>query len=208
MALKTNFTDEERVGLTQEEIKVGEKYLRKHKTAGAIQDDEAMKLYELYLIGCSYYEINKQYPQYELGQIILTGALKKWGKDRDNMQTTLRDRVQAKVVKSVIDQVDFLTSMLEVTSTEHLTAMRNYILDPDNNPKPSMRIESIKEYKDIMEALQKLVAGASPNSSNKSASLFNAALNGPQKKKQIGTNKPKKDPDEIDLDDIEIDDGH
>lgn len=204
MALKRDFSEEERIGLTQEEIKVGEKYLRKHKTAGAIHEDEAMKLYELYLIGCSYYEIQKQYPQYELGQIVMTGALKKWGKDRDNMQSTLRDRVQAKVVKSVMDQVDFLTAMLEVTSVEHLTAMRNYIMDPDNNPKPSLRVESIKEYKDIMEALQKLIAGANPNSNNRSSSMFGNSLSAPTKKKLID-NKPKDD--EIDLDDIEIDDG-
>ncbi len=205
MSLKTKFNDDERVGLSEEEIKVGEKYLRKHKTAGALPEDEAMKLYEMYLIGCSYHEIRKQYPQYEIGQIVLTGALRKWGKDRDKMQTTLRDRVQAKVVKSVIDQVEFLTSMLEVTSTEHLTAMRNFILDPDNNPKPTMRIESIKEYKDIMEALQKLVAGANPNSNNKSASMFNSALPGKKKKKHI---EDKTDEDVIDIDDIEIDDGN
>lgn len=203
MSLKREFNSDERQGLTQEEIKVGEKYLRKFKTAGSLSDTEALKLYELYLIGCSYYDIHKQYPQYEVGQIVLTGALKKWGMDRDTMQTTLRDRVQAKVVKSVIEQVDFLTLMLSVTSTEHLNAMRNYILNPDENPLPTLRIGSIKEYKDIMEALQKLVAGATPGSSNKSSSMFNSALTSSSKKQQIEDKKAKDDA--IDIEDIEID---
>jgi len=133
--------------------------------------------------------------------------LRRWGKDRDKMQTTLRDRVQAKVVKSIIDQVDFLTAMLEVTSTEHLTAMRNFIMDPDNNAKPSLRIESIKEYRDIMEALQKLVAGASSGSNSKTPSIFNAALPSTKKKKQqIEDNSEEEDV--IEIGDIEIEDGH
>jgi hypothetical protein len=203
MALKRNFTDEEQIGLTQEELKVGLKYLRKHKTAGVLPDTEALKLYEMYMIGCSLSDIHKQYPQYEVGKIILTAAIKKWGVDRDGMQITLKDRVQAKIVKSVIEQVDFLTSMLEVTSVEHITAMRNFILDPDNNPKPSLRIQSLKEYKDIMEALQKLVAGT-PNNPNK-PSMLGALSNTTAKKKKM---LPKKNEEEIvDLDDIEIDDG-
>ena len=91
MALKRNFNDDERVGLSQQEIEIGERYLRKNKTAGAIDSIKALKLYEMFLIGCSFHEIQNQFPQYELGQIILTAALSKWGVDRDNMQGTLRD---------------------------------------------------------------------------------------------------------------------
>ena len=202
MALKRNFSDEEKIGLTQEEIKIGQKYLRKYKTAGSLLDDEALKLYEMYLIGCSFSEINKQYPAYELGQVILTAALKRWGMDRDKMQTTLKDRVQAKIVKSVIEQVDFLTSMLEVTSAEHINAMRNYIIDPVNNPKPNLRIQSIKEYKDIMEALQKLVAGTGSNNKGSMLGALNASTT--KKKKVIAQ---KQEDNVIELDDIDIDDG-
>jgi len=204
MALKRNFTDEEKAGLTQEEIKIGQKYLRTHKTAGALSDTEALKLYEMYMIGCSFTEISKQYPQYDLGQIILTAALKKWGTDRDRMQTTLKDRVQAKVIKSVIDQVDFLTSMLEVTSAEHMIAMKNYILDPENNPLPNLRIQSIKEYKDIMEALHKLVIGTGSNS-NKASMLGALSAPNADKKKVITQQTQDIDDEEdiIDLDDIE-----
>jgi hypothetical protein len=89
------------------------------------------------------------------------------------MMHTLKDRVKAKVVKSVLNQVDFLTAMLAVSNAEHLEAMVKYCQDPINNPKPQMRIESVKEYKDVSETLYKLVAGASTGK-NSSSPLLDA----------------------------------
>jgi hypothetical protein len=160
MALKKNLTEDERYGLSEEEIKLATKHLRKHKTAGALQDLEASKLYEMYLLGDSISKIAQNFPQYPVAQIALTAALRGWPKDRDRMQHTLQDRVRAKVVKSVLDQVDFLTSMMAVANSEHLESMVKYIQDPINNPKPAMRVTNIKEYKDVAETLYKIVAGA------------------------------------------------
>lgn len=196
MALKRNFSEEEKIGLTQREIDIGEKYLRKHKTAGAINEIASLKLYELFLIGSSFHEIQQQFPQYTVEQIILTGALRKWGMDRDKMQGTLRDRVKAKVVKSVIEQVDFLTSMLSVATVEHVEEMRKFILD-SSAPKPNLRIKSIKDYKEITETLGKIVQGATPGAKANSSSPMFDALSPPQK----STNK-KKDDQAIDLDSL------
>ncbi len=160
MALKKNLTDDEKYGLSEEEIKLATKHLRKHKTAGALKDLEAAKLYEMYLLGDGIAKIAQQFPQYPIGQIALTAALRGWAKDRDKMQHTLQDRVRAKVVKSVLDQVDFLTSMMAVANAEHLEAMIKYVQDPINNPKPAMRVTNIKEYKDVAETLYKIVAGS------------------------------------------------
>lgn len=196
MALKRNFTDEEKVGLSVQEVELGEKYLRKHKTAGAIDNIQALKVYELFLIGSTFNEMHQQFPQYDLAQIILTAALNKWGLDRERMQSTLRDRVKAKVVKSVIEQVDFLTSMLSVANTEHIDQMRQYILDA-NAPKPSLRIKSIKDYKEITDTLGKIVQGATPTAKNNNTSpMFDALAPQPAR---IEKNK---DDDDIDLDAI------
>lgn len=160
MALKKNLTEAEKYGLSEEEQKLATKYLRKNKTAGALQDLEAAKLYEMYLLGDPIAKIAQQFQQYPVGQVALTAALRGWPKDRDKMQHTLQDRVRAKVVKSVLDQVDFLTTMMAVTNAEHLEAMIKYVQDPINTPKPSMRVTNIKEYKDVAETLYKIVAGA------------------------------------------------
>ena len=198
MALKRNFSDEEKTGLSSQEVEIGEKYLRKNKTAGAIDNVPALRLYEMYLIGSSFHEIEQQFPQYELGQIILTAALNRWGSDRDKMQGTLRDRVRAKVVKSVIDQVDFLTSMLGVASAEHMKQMRNYYLDPDKEPVPSLRIKSIKDYKEVTETLAKIVQGATPNAKNNNMSPMFDALS-------PGASQPKDEDKELEEEEIDLD---
>ena len=193
MVLKRALNEDERFGLTQQEIDIAEKYLRKHKTAGAISQVESVKVYELYIIGCSFAEIQHQFPQYEMGQIILTAAMQRWASDRERMHSTLRDRVKAKVVKSVIEQTDFLTAMLSVASAEHLKQMRDYILDPAS-PLPSLRITSIKDYKEITETLAKIVQGATPNAKdNKMSPMFDA----------LAPKEPKKveaQPKEVELD--------
>ena len=195
MALKRSFNDDEKVGLSIREVEIGEKYLRKNKTAGAIDEVESLKLYEMFLIGSSFHEIHQQFSSYEAGQIIMTAALRKWGLDRERMQGTLRDRVKAKVVKSVIDQVDFLTSMLSVANTEHIEQMRNYILDAES-PKPTLRIKSIKDYKEITDTLGKIVQGATPSAKNNNSSpMFDVLAPKPAK-----IDKKKEDDDDIDLD--------
>lgn len=197
MALKKNLTDEEKYGLSEEEIKLATKHLRKHKTAGALQDLEASKLYEMYLLGDGIAKIAQQFPQYPIGQIALTAALRGWAKDRDKMQHTLQDRVRAKVVKSVLDQVDFLTSMMAVANAEHLEAMIKYVQDPLNNPKPAMRVTNIKEYKDVAETLYKIVAGSTGGGTGKDKAkspMFEALVPG---NKNAALEEPEED--EIDI---------
>jgi len=184
MALKKRLTEQERYGLSEEETKLAEKYLRKHKTAGALKELEAAKLFELYLLGESLPKIAQQFPQYHLGQIALTASLRGWAYDRDKMMHTLQDRVRAKVVKSVLEQVDFLTAMMSVANAEHLEKMIKYCQDPINNPKPDMRVTNIKEYKDVAETLYKIVSGATPGSRDKQRSPMFDALTPPPAKKE------------------------
>lgn len=192
MALKKRLTEEEKYGLSAEEIKLAEKYLRKHKTAGALKELEAAKLFELYLLGESLPKIAQQFPQYQMGQIALTAALRGWAYDRDKMMHTLQDRVRAKVVKSVLEQVDFLTAMMSVANAEHLEAMIKYCQDPINNPKPTMRVTNIKEYKDVAETLYKIVSGATPGDKGKKSPMFDALA--PTSQKQVDEKPAEQDP--------------
>lgn len=202
MALKKDFTERERYGLTDEEYRLARSYLRKHKTAGAIKDLEAAKLYELFLLGDSFQKLSLQFPQYPIGQIILTAALRGWAHDRDKMLSTLQDRVRAKVVKSVLEQVDFLTTMVSVANTEHLDAMMKYIQDPINNPKPSMRITNIKEYKEVSENLYKIVAGATAPKQGQTSPMFSALTNSIGKDQNSLDSKKAKEDEEVNILDV------
>ena len=174
--LKKRLSPEERIGLTDEEVKLAERYLKKYKTKGAILEPDAIPLLELYLYGTSFVDIQRQYPQYPLSQVLLTAAIRKWGMYRNKMMGSLKDRVQAKVVKSVVDSVDFMATMLNVAAIEHMDAMRKYIEDPINNPKPAIRVKSIKDFKDVLDSLQKLMSTANPNDgkSGKPSSMLGA----------------------------------
>lgn len=145
----------------------------------------------MYLLGDSIPKIAQQFTQYPIGQIALTAALRGWAKDRDKMLHTLQDRVKAKVVKSVLEQVDFLTAMMSVANSEHLESMIRYTQDPINNPKPALRVTNIKEYKDVAETLYKIVAGATQagTSKDKKSPMFEA-LTSPQYKQQEEAEKP------------------
>lgn len=202
MALKKDFTEYERYGLTDEEYRLARTYLRKHKTAGAIKDLEAAKLYELFLLGDSFQKLAAQFPQYTIGQIVLTAALRGWTHDRDKMLSTLQDRVRAKVVKSVLEQVDFLTAMMSVANTEHLDAMIKYIQDPINNPKPAMRITNIKEYKEVSENLYKIVAGATTPKPGQSSPMFSALTNPINKEQAQIEDKKSKDDEDVNILDV------
>lgn len=205
MALKTNLTEAERYGLSEEEIKLATRWLRSHKTAGAIPDLEAAKLFELFLLGEALVKLAQNFPQYPLGQIAFTAAYKRWPADRDRMMSTLKDRVQAKVVKSVLDQVDFLTSMMAVANAEHLDTMLKYVRDPANNPKPALRITSIKDYKDITETLLKIVTGATSGSDSKQkSSPMIAALSSHEDRRALPVGK--ENVEEVTI--LNIDNGH
>lgn len=194
---KTKLTEEEKHGLTFEEIKKAERHLQKYKTYSAIQSpQDRNRIYELFLLEYSFEEMHDQYPQYSIPQIILTAALNKWGMDKDRISMTLRDRTQARVVRSVVEQVEFLSSMLSVTAVANNKAMQAYIKDPDNNPLPDFKINSIKEYKDVAETLQKLMNGVmkveADNTSSAIARLNSTATKALKASKKKDT-APKKE---------------
>ncbi len=199
--LKRDFTEDEKYGLTNEEYRIAVRYLRKNKTAGALKPQHSTKLYEMYLLGCTFGEIQKQFPNYSLDEILLTAALNKWGRERDKVQHTIKDRIKAKVIKSVVDQVDFLSTMLAVSNAEHLDDMRKFAMDPKNNPPPKLKINSIKEYKDVAESLYKIVQGVGPGSNKPSPMLD--ALSGDSDKSQIESQDSKKKNNEDDVIDVE-----
>jgi hypothetical protein len=206
MALKLKLTEEERYGLNAQEIILAEKYLRKHKTFGALKDAQAFPLWEMYLIGHTFSDIHKAFPEYEMGQILLTASLRGWPKDKERINYTLQDRVRSRVIRTVLGSVDFLTTMMDVTAVEHLEAMRKYIQDPVNNPKPELRAESIKDYRDISEALFKIVNGVNNKGSNaKDVSVY-ALLNGQQEPAALPEKKAAPEKKKaISLEDIETD---
>lgn len=154
--LKKRLSAEEKYGLTGDQIVEAEKYLRQYKTAGAINKQEAIPIYEMYLLGYSFDELAAKFPKYSRSKITLTAALHGWAKDRDKLASSIYDRIKTRIVRSTVEQVEFLTDMISVSSVENSEEMRKYLEDPKKNPLPAMRIKSFKEYQQVIEMLSKV----------------------------------------------------
>lgn len=144
---------EESYGLSFEEIKEAERYLRDHKTIGVMNKTEAMPMYELFLLGYPFNEIYQKFPQIPMGKLLLTAARDNWVKDRERLAVSVADRIKARIFRSTVEQVEFLTDMVSVATNESTEEMRKYIQDPKNNPVPNMRIKNIKEYQQVLEMI-------------------------------------------------------
>ncbi len=154
--LKKRLNTEEKYGLTGEQIQEAERYLRQHKTAGSINKQDAMPVYELFLLGYSFDDLNAKFPQYSRPKITLTAALNGWIKDREKLANSVYDRIRARIIKSTIEQVEFLTDMVSVSTVENTEDMKKYLKDPSNNAPPSMRIKNLKEYQQVLDMLSKV----------------------------------------------------
>ncbi len=149
-------------GLTPDQVKEAEKCFNK-SPADFINAQEAIPLYEMFIIGYSFEEIQKHYPQFPLGRIILTASMNHWVKDRETLANSIYDRVKARLIKSTVEQVEFLTDLISVSATENSEEVRKYLADPINNQKPEMRIESLKEYKQVVDMLTSITSSMKTN---------------------------------------------
>ena len=167
--LKKRLSAEEKYGLTGDQIVEAEKYLRQYKTAGAINKQEATPIYEMFLLGYSFDELAVKFPKYSRSKITLTAALHGWAKDREKLANSIYDRIKTRIVRSTVEQVEFLTDMIAVSSAENSEEMRKYLEDPKKNPLPAMRIKSFKEYQQVIEMLSKVTESVRSfsNTSNK-----------------------------------------
>jgi len=148
--------DYEYYGLKDEYVELAEEFLNSSNSLDIIPDTQAIPLFEMFMLGYSFEEINKSYPEISLGKIILTAAIKEWTKSREEMADSLYQRVKSKLIKSTTQQVEFLTDLVSVSNIEVGQEIKNYIIDPVNNPLPSMRIKSLKEYEQVLNMISKL----------------------------------------------------
>lgn len=164
---KKKLNSEQKHGMTGEQILEVERYIRQPAAQGVIEKQEASPIYELFLLGYSPEELVKRFPQYSKARILYTAAAGGWFKDRERLANSIYDRIKARIVRSTVEQVEFLTDMITVSSVENADEIRRFLSDPKNNPLPNMRIKNFKEYQQVIDTLAKVTdsvrAFANPN---------------------------------------------
>lgn len=154
---KTHFTDQEALGLSPDEKDKAEKWMRANFTSTQCETKDLPSLFEMYMLGYTFPDIQKEFPKYDVRQITMTAALHKWGAQKESMKASIQNRVQQKISKAVMEQVDFLTTLFDVAAIDNLQEMKAYVQDPNNAPKPKMAISSLKEYKEAVDMLSKVL---------------------------------------------------
>lgn len=162
MALKQDFNEEERRGLTAEEIRLGETWLIDHRLNTRVPRADCMEMYELYLKGTTLKELASKFPQWKYEQIILAAVLDDWFSERESAMEVVRKAVTEKVTNSMIGQVNLLSSMVDIAGREWLDEMEKYLENPLINPKPSIRIASLKDLATVQEMMGKAISSIAP----------------------------------------------
>lgn len=147
---------DQKYGLTNDQIVAAERFLRKKPDTTAISQHDAAPLYEMFMLDYSFDDIASKFSQYEYGYIIYIAAIGGWVRDREKIAATIYDRIKARVVRSTVEQVEFLTDMIAVSSKESADEVKKYLQNPMANPPPQMRIKSFKDYQQVVEMLVKV----------------------------------------------------
>lgn len=153
MTQKKRLSADERYGLSDDEIAIAERYLKKHGLQAVMDKVSSTPMFEMFVLGYSYEDIFKAYPNVPKEKLILTSAINRWNKDKEMLANSVLDRIKARIVRSTIEQVDMLTSLISVYNVETTEEVKRYLLDPVNNPPPSNRINNIKDLQRVIEML-------------------------------------------------------
>jgi hypothetical protein len=181
---KKNLKESETYGLTADQIKEAEKYLKKNKLSSILNKQEAAPLYEMFILGYSFEDIHSNFKNIPVARIILTAAVYGWVKDRETLANSIYDRVKTRMIKSTVEQVEFLTDLIAISTKENTEAIKKYLQDPVNNKPPEMRIESLKDYKQVVEMLAS-IANSMKSSAAKANAEVKVITNKKQQTKQI-----------------------
>ena len=152
---RKRLSSEEREGLDPKALKLADAYFAS-KGDSPFLDVEVAAAVEAFLVGYSLHEVADRYPNLDRAKLCYTAAVQRWHHKRQEVASSIYDRVKAKLIRSVVEQVDFMTDMLSVASIESKETMAAYIKDPVNNPPPANRIRSLKDYKSAIDSLTQL----------------------------------------------------
>lgn len=152
---RKRLSSEEREGLDQKALKLADAYFHSNGDSPFL-DIEVTSALEAFLVGYSIHEVADRYPNLDRAKLFYTAAVQRWHHKRQEVASSIYDRVRAKLIRSVVEQVDFMTDMLSVASIESKETMAAYIKDPVNNQPPANRIRSLKDYKSAIDSLTQL----------------------------------------------------
>lgn len=124
----------------------------------ALPPQVAEKCFESYLGGASLAEVAKYHNEYSQAIILFTAYHYNWPAIRDEVIMDLQNRVKQKVLYSKYQQLELVSTMIQVAHTETMQAMQTYLKHPnDKNLPKTMRIKSIKDLATAIEMVSQII---------------------------------------------------
>jgi len=118
--------------------------------------DAQAKMFALFLHGHSCEEIRSTNKQYALGQILMARLEGKWDERRTEHIEALYDSVRSRVQQSTMEAIGFVADQMAAVHKMYGDRARKYIQSGDPSDFDSYGANDIKNYKVLIETLQKL----------------------------------------------------
>lgn len=118
----------------------------------------AEKAFEVYLGGASLAEVCKFHNEYSQAVVVYTAYHYNWPAIRDEIAADLQTRVKQKVLYSKYQQLELVSTMINVAHVETMQAMQLYLKNPnDKNLPKTMRIKTIKDLGMAIEMMAQVI---------------------------------------------------
>jgi len=115
-------------------------------------------MFEAYLGGASLAEVSKHFHEYSQSAIYYTAYHYNWPAIRDELTLDLQNRLKQKVLYSKYQQLELVSTMIQVAHTENMHAMQAYLKNPtDRNLPKGMRLKTIKELQAAIDMMAVII---------------------------------------------------
>lgn len=130
----------------------------------------AAQLYALFLQGKTSDEILRLNKGISLAQLTWARVEGEWDLQREEYQLDLFKNTRAMLQQSSLEAVRFLTDVLAVTHKKYGDAAKKYLQTGDEGELKGFEVNSLGQYKQLVEILQKLTGQENPRVEEKRVS--------------------------------------
>ena len=148
---------EQRIGFSKSDILKIQDHVEKTGLI-TLSPMAAEKIFESYLGGKSLSEVCAVYSEYTPSIIYFTAYHYNWPALRDDMVLDIQLRVKQKVLYSKYQQLELVSTMIQVAHVESMQAMTLYLKNPsDRNIPKTLRIKTIKDLSMAIEMMSSII---------------------------------------------------
>ncbi len=147
-------------GFTLDEADAIEEWVYRGKPGLVNTGAEAMGA--LYLQGYSCQELQRTFPEFELGHLLWLRSEHDWDGLRQRYRQGISEQLLATAMATRAESIRFVTSVMAATHKKLETEVLDYLSNPKKKSPPELLPASIKEYAILLDILKEAMAPLVP----------------------------------------------